>query len=194
MLRTNPTALSVTIEDVNNLVIRRSRRSSSGESEAQVNNQTSQQRILGRSEDQYPHAAAPLAQTLTSPAAASTKDGHSDASPGQTHVGQETNDSHMEDVSQSPLPALAATHTGDGNTINARAGDGDVEMGTPQQHGRAIAQITPGQSDSISFHNGPPGDSVSPRWLSLPPRRPHPAWTAAEREIATSPLANRAPR
>ena len=31
-------------------------------------------------------------------------------------------------------------------------------------------------------------------WLSLPPRRPHPAWTAAERQIAHSPLANRVPR
>jgi hypothetical protein len=202
MIRRNPTALSVTIEDVNNLVIPRNRASSSDGSEVQTNKQvsqqTSQQRVLGRSEEQLPHTAALV---LASPVAASTKDGRLDASPLQNRVDLETNDSHIEDVSQPTLPMTATRTREDTNMSNQQANhdgidlvrdqDRDVKMVTPQQHGRALAQVTPRHGEAPS---GPSGDNVSPWWLSLPPRRPHPAWTAAEREIATSPLANRVPR
>lgn len=211
MIRLNPTSLSVTIDEVNNLVIRGTHGSSSDDSEVQTdeqtNKRTSKQRIFGRPEEQPPHAAS---QALASPAAASTKDGHLDAAPLQTHIDVETNDSHMEDVSQ-PAQALTATRTREDKNLNNQpasndevdlvfnrggggsADDADVNMTTPQQHGRTLAQGTFSRDDAPS-QPGSSSDIVSPRWLSLPPRRPHPAWAAAEREITTSPLANRVPR
>ncbi|KJR85429.1 uncharacterized protein SPSK_09423 [Sporothrix schenckii 1099-18] len=200
MIRLNPTALSVTVEDVNNLVVRRG--SSSDDSETQTTNhigqQISKQSVFDSSEEQPPYTAA---QASASPTAASTKDGQPDALPLQARAEPEMDDSYMEDVPH-PVPALTETRTRGGNSSknSQTAGDSeaghaaelseDVNMATPHQHGQVLAHLTPSQNDAPA-QVGPYDDNASPRWLSLPPRRPHPAWAAAERETATSPLANR---
>ncbi|CAK7268066.1 hypothetical protein SEPCBS119000_002872 [Sporothrix epigloea] len=63
---------------------------------------------------------------------------------------------------------------------------------TPSPRGKARGEGA-NSCDSLSSGRSTHGTGA-PRWLSLPPRRPHPAWAAAERAIATSPLANRASR
>ncbi|KIH91467.1 hypothetical protein SPBR_09084 [Sporothrix brasiliensis 5110] len=106
MIRLNPTALSVTVEDVNNLVI-------------------SKQRVIDRSEEQPPYTAA---QASASPTAASTKDGQPDASPLQARAEPEMDDSYMEDVPH-PVPALTETRTRGGNSSKNSQTAGDSEAG-----------------------------------------------------------------
>lgn len=200
MIRTNPTTLSLTVEDVNNLVVPRFRGASANEAEVLTDNPSDkqsgkktdkQQRIFGRVEEQVP-PHDPSHQPLLSPVAASTKDGSANSSP--SAAANADGDSFMEDVSL-PTPALATTHSRDDNNVNSQtAGNDGTERGFGHNHAD-VEMTPPHQQHTRGFASEPGSDTtMSPRWLSLPPRRPHPAWAAAEREIATSPLAHRVPR
>ena len=208
MLRLDPTALSVTMSEVDCFEACREQRQSFENSDAQSRgDQIDRERVLGRPGDLSPPGTSRVPPSVV----AEAKMASGDAGPHQRLVDVWPADSPMEDAPlsaatlaepsaveedfsrSSHLPpteqAQNGIHIDEEGQIAARA----ITVTTPQQRRRVLAR-----GAFTHCHTPPSGRSFdgtgTPRWLSLPPRRPHPAWAAAERAIAISPLANRASR